>query len=313
MKTKFFFLIALILSLVYAGCEKEKPADPTPAPPVNYPLLCDIQVNKDTVTVGGNVAFQWTSNADSLILTINENSYQTLNKIGTKVFGIQETSGFVFRFYKNDSTSAKTFTIIAVPPPPTPPTLTVVALLDTIEYGASTTITITSNGDSISSDLPGFTGVSGDFPTPNLTESTTYHFTAYGEGGQTSASVNIAVIPLPTDTDYVCSHPWRADSVFKTVDTLFGWTYKFPYETSDYDFYRIFFSDGNYESYRIFDNVNTGGGQWYFENNWIYFNYGFKYILNLNYNEFIVKFEEGCVDCPNGVMYVKIRYTAYYP
>jgi hypothetical protein len=265
------------------------------------------------VTVGGNVTFQWTSNADSLILTINENSYQSLNKIGTKVFGIQETSGFVFRFYKNDSTSAKTFTIIAVPPPPTPPTLTVVALLDTIEYGASTTITILSNGDSISSDLPGFTGVSGDFPTPNLTENTTYHFTAFNEGGQTTVSKNIVVIPLPTDTDYVCSHPWRADSVFKTVDTLLGWTYKFPYETSDYDFYRIFFYDGSYESYRIFDNVNTGGGQWYFENNGIYFGYGLKHILDLNYDEFIVEFEEGCVDCPNGVMYVKIRYTAYYP
>jgi len=197
MKTNFFFLIALFLSLLYVGCEKDKPDDPTPTTTAD--LQCNVQVDKDTVTEGSNVMFSWTSNADSLILTINENNHQSLNKNGSKVFGIQETSSFVFRFYKNDSTLAKTFNIIAVPPPP--PNFNVDFGSYNVNYGDSLPFTVTGNFDSVTMNPPasGFNGGLGTFWTDPILETTTYHFIAYGEGGQSNVDATITrnYFPLP--------------------------------------------------------------------------------------------------------------------
>lgn len=93
----------------------------------------------------------------------------------------------------------------------------------TIEYGSSSIINITTtNTDSIVSDLPGLTGVSGSFPTPKLTETTTFHFVAHsGKGLTDTANVTIIVKELPPPpTVSVSANPY---TVIRGKTTTISW------------------------------------------------------------------------------------------
>jgi hypothetical protein len=219
----------------------------------------------------------------------------------------------VCTFFKNDSTFKiiKAYEIFV---PPVPPTLNLNAP-DSTEYGTSVVVEIASNGDSINVNPPnlvGFNGMPGSYSTPSLTESVTYNVTAYGEGGQTNASLTIGVNPLPTYTDLFCMHPfWRVDSMWDYIEET--WDYVLPGDATIYTQALTFFPDGNFEVWRFPEctQLLCNGCSWYFlngEENQVYWPDEDKNIISLTSEEFVCEYYVAGI-IP---VLVRIKYVPYY-
>ena len=113
---------------------------------------------------------------------------------------------------------------IPVIPPVNAPTITVSANPTQLpKMGSSSLISImTTNAESATSDLPGFQGISGSFPTPNLYVTTTYHFKVYGKGGVAKDSITIFVGISPAPTIVVSANLTNLPYGGGTV--VIGWT-----------------------------------------------------------------------------------------
>ena len=113
---------------------------------------------------------------------------------------------------------------IPVIPPVNAPTITVSANPTQLpKMGSSSMISIkTTNAESVTSDLPGFQGISGSFPTPNLYITTTYHFKVYGKGGVAVDSIKILVKNNPAPTIVVSANSTNLPYGGGTV--VIGWT-----------------------------------------------------------------------------------------
>lgn len=84
---------------------------------------------------------------------------------------------------------------------PEPPTLILSATPQTIEYNGTATLTWeTNHATSCIFSGGSLIDVNGSITTPPLTETTTYNFTATGQGGTTSKSITIKVNEAPKPT-----------------------------------------------------------------------------------------------------------------
>ena len=312
-------LMALFLSLLFAGCEKEKIADP-PEDPTDkfFPFkITELNFNPvDSTYLGGKISISCISNADSGFVSLNEEIvFPFKGGLFSKEFNLLTNTEFVFTFFKNDSVFRTDHTIKVYEPvvPPLPPTITVTAFPDTIEYGGSSMITVVFDADSVVSNLPGFTGEPGIYPTPSLTWKATYFFTAYNaDGGISGANVTVYVLPLyiPTRTDTLCSAPlWAPDSIWFRLSENDPWEYSYPQNNVIYTQAIVFFSNGVYSTYRLPEYTPIGGATWYYvgeDEQYIYWGYEEKHIIELTTNVFIVEYElVGEI-----VVYVRVKYIS---
>jgi hypothetical protein len=310
MKKLLVFLTFLFFCLLLAGCGKEEPTVPVDPPIVITDTLKISMITfnpEDFAALNDGVAIVSLfvkSNADFIDVEVSPtglNEKTTHHFEGGDIdenFPISEKTDFMLVFSKNDSIFriGQTIDVYQVVIPPIPPSLYAKALPSIIEYGTSTIIKVEKLGegliDSIHSDLPGFTGEYGEFQTPSLTETTTYHFTAYGPGGQCNVVVVVTVIPLPTRTEILCSAPlWFPDSIWYFNYSEESWVYSEPYNNIIYTQSIIFYPNGIIEVYRFPEGYFLGVDSWYFEGEFnIYWPYEMKYIKELNTEIFIVEY-----------------------
>ena len=291
-------LIFFFLTLV-SGCGK--PDGPEPIQPTKNPEL-NAWASNEVINFGGSVVVDYNSKElDSLIL--NQVRLSSLSGKITLVSLESDTTLNFLGYYTSSSgggtktTEVKTLTKtvkITVKPEvlPDPPTLTVTVAPDTIPYGESAVITIASDGDSISSNLPSFTGVSGDFNTPALFETTTYTFTAFNKGGEKTESISVVVLPfvIPTREDTLMAHPWVPDSIWYRYSVEDEWSYWSPDLTLRYAIVYVFCPDSLVKEYLLPNYLltSTPNSRWYFTaKDKLFFIYDIKDVKKLTLEVFI--------------------------
>lgn len=315
MKTKFSFLIGLILSLTYIGCNKEQ-SNPSDIPDAITPFWSEIEKNKDSVPVGGSIFFSWSSNAELLVLEKNNGQKDTLPVNSSRNFVLQETTNFVFNFFKNDSNFVEDFYIkVFNPPPPQPGTLNI-SYNSPVPFGNTTTITISVidgvvDNITVAPELPGFTGTTGNFVTPPLEEDITYVFKSYLDGNLIETVTVPITVLSPTDTTYVCSHPWMAAEVWKMYDSV-NWVYKSPGESNYYSLVNVFNLDGSLDVYDLPEyNLVSSNAYWYFiDDTNIFWPYETKRIDTLSFEVFQVRWKSVVDPLVDSIM---IKYVPYSP
>ena len=256
-------LLALCIFFFFlTGCKKDVPEPEDIIPPVTL-LEASVLPIPDTVPKGSSVYIQWTSNAKSLEIAINGEPQPLFEGVGKKLFVIKVNSSFRFTFTGEKTTPlvlTETRNIIAaeviIPHPK--PTVTLTAPLIT-EFGTSVSIKLeTTDANSVISSLPGVSGTFGNFPTPQLQETTTYTFAAYGEGGVTVDSITIQVEPKKNPFyGYIQAFPWR---VIKAEYRYLEGTIWFDGDPSAAILSRknVFLENLNYEVYQFGILINWG-------------------------------------------------------
>jgi len=270
LKTKFILPIVFLLSLVFlAGCKKD-PGQSSTQPPV-APTL-QVSVNATQVSLGDSVTVSWQStNATSVQIMWSGPAFNGLPPNGSQKVGpLQINTTITVTAIGPGGSVKKDKSVTVTNLPPDTLKISVSADLSTVPWNTNTTIIVQITGaDSSKSDLPGFSGVSGSFPTPLLTSRTTFHFTAYGKGLIAKDSVTIDVIP-ETKTQMLTYKPWK---IIKMDTTLNGNWGNFPFSPCRLDDLLIFKVDGTYEIHQGTDWCVPGGpelianGLWYFFDN----------------------------------------------
>jgi hypothetical protein len=244
-----FCTLILFLTLFFLRCEKN-PNDPVIPATLTYSVHWD----KDTVSKGYTVFVEWTSeNATAVDLEINGGNIP-ISVNGSKSFVLYTTSTFLFTFIGEDTVMTKTFVVFVetVPPPPEPP---VIELPDSIHTPFNTSINIIvqiTGATSTSSDLPGFSGLSGGiFSTPILMDTVIYHFFASNEFGTAEDSIIIFVDPPlpPTFMDFITEHPWSAVSGVVSCMCDEGPWYNMSFSQEQLDIKYFFKKNGTWEGY----------------------------------------------------------------
>jgi len=291
-------LIFFFLTLV-SGCGK--PDGPEPIQPTKNPEL-NAWASNEVINFGGSVVVDYNSKElDSLIL--NQVRLSSLSGKITLVSLESDTTLNFLGYYTSSSgggtkttevkTLTKTVKITVRDQIFDPPTLSVSTDKDTIEYGNNTTIiVIATKYDSIASNLPGFTGTPGSFTTPNLTENTSYSFTAFSKGGEVSASVYVVVSPLviPTREDTLMADPWVPDSIWYRYSVEDEWSYWSPSLTPRYALVLIFCPDSLFKEYLLpeYVLVSTSQAKWYLVGkDKIFFGYDIKDIKEITSDVFV--------------------------
>lgn len=203
MKTKFFFLSVLILSLVNTGCDKdEKPEY------LAYPKLT-ISSESYKLEYGEKTVIHISAlNTDSIISDL-PGAFKLDGSFNGSVETpeLTLTTTYHFKAFGNGKVS-EMILVITINEVDLSVTATPTNLI-----GAGTVLISWSstNADSIKSDLPGVTGISGSLEIiPQTSGTYTYTFFAYGKGNRTtSKDVSFSVL-LPTpDEALLCLAPWK--------------------------------------------------------------------------------------------------------
>lgn len=317
-----FVALFLVGIFILTSCAKEDQIEPV-IPPTN--LKADVKVDKDTILPNEKVTFTLTSeNAQSCVVTLNgaEEIAQPVN--GKKEFTLTQSTFFEWTFYSDStklkSSDTKTFTfMIFVSDDIKPmPTLTLTSTPSRVEIGGSVTINIVATNyiSVTSSDIPGVNGP-GSYEVTNLTETTTFHAQAVGEGGTVSKTITITVDPPvgPDSTALLKLDRWYVDTV---------WT-----RASENDLWEILRvgSNGEWTVYTADNNMNGkiyyyrhpgvtpfGDGIWSWSSD-------FKYILHgsndfdkekvnkLDSSNLVLENKAICLGCSVPYVFHKTRYS----
>lgn len=307
MKAKKILFLIFFFCLLITGCEKDEPVDPPD--PIKPPPTYDAWADDYAISLGDSAMVTWVSeHVDSVhmdFLSVDkEKTTISFGPNGSEYFALSDTTEFMFTFYAiNGTTPRKGFTVdVTEPSPPIPGSLYIETSSQLVAYGYTVAITVALiegviDSITVSPDLPGFIGTVGIFITPPLTETVTYIFTAYYNGvAEPGVAVTITVLP-PTRTDTLCSAPlWAPDSIWgrlSDADTV-PWEYMSPSQATIYTQALAFYSNGTVSQYRLPEYELLGTAPFYFvggDENYIYWPYEVKHIMELNLDVFITEFE----------------------
>jgi len=208
-----FLLFGLFISLLLTGCAKE--SNESVSSQTNLPTITtkpnqNVDISRDSI-----FTFNWKISGDfrnpSVSLDGNIISDKSVGEFSKKMTsnGIHT---FIVSCESMSGMSIKTAITVTVKDPIFPlPIISVSANPTHVQINGVAIINLnTTNVDSVASDMPGVTGISGSFPTPPLTENVTYRFIAYGKGGSVYQDITITVDPPISGTlkDILISHPW---------------------------------------------------------------------------------------------------------
>jgi len=202
--TKLLTTLCVFLSLIFiTGCEKNVPT-----------VQPEKALSISLVATPSNIAYGKTS----VIKIIVENADSTTSDLPGALFIkgscdksvktpiLYESKDFYFRSYLAGKVTTQSIRIeVGLPDPPK----VVLSPSCSISRGKETTFTwnVTGIADSLTSNFPGVSGLSGSVKiTP--TETTTITVDAYGKGGVTTSTVTITVTE-PTDQEILSSFPMK--------------------------------------------------------------------------------------------------------
>jgi hypothetical protein len=210
-----------------------------------------ISADPETIQEGASSTLSWTSdNATSCSI---DQGIGTVPLSGSTTVSPAETTTYTITATGPGGTSTDSVTVTVAPPPE--PTVTISADPETIQEGASSTLSWTSdNATSCSIDQGiGTVPLSGS-TTVSPAETTTYTITATGPGGTATDSVTVTVTPTPTPQTITLRPHATGDHTgisyqspatgahYDKVDevTADGTTYVYTYNSvEEYDLYGI--------------------------------------------------------------------------
>lgn len=301
---KFCWVLSLVIAFCFiVGCDKATDDPNPPIPQVIVPFDGTITYNPpDSIEKNGNVSISCNTNAESGKVVLNDNvTFSFDGGVWSRTMTLFESTNFVFTLIKNDSSFIMEHTI-SVYEIENPPSFSIIVFAepDSVFCGDSTLITIIKLGVgelnyiTVNPNITSFTGQPGSFWTPALSETITYHFTGYGEGGTCSVSATINVIILSLRTQILCANPWVPDSIWYRYSEEDQWTYFPPNQCAMYLNVYVFYPDGFKEVYLLPDYilVSTPDNSWYFieGEEYIYWPYEEKHIEKLVPGVFIYDF-----------------------
>lgn len=194
------------LLLLFVGCQKDP--DELIVPPLELSLKASPEIINFGQTSTINIDVK---NADSTFSDIPEAVLAKGSFVKSVNVAPVVTTIYHVRAYQKGKVSIVSVTIVVIPP--SAPSIVANFNPSSIEKGKKTVFSwnVTGLVDSVKSNLPGVSGLSGNIEiTP--TESLTATITAYGKGGVTTQKVTLTVTePLPsTDEELLCNFgPWK--------------------------------------------------------------------------------------------------------
>lgn len=212
-------LVLGIFVTFLTGCKKEF-TEPEDINPSATQLEASVLPMPDTVPVGSCVYLEVNSkNGKYLDITLNgvkQPSVAFIEGNARKLFTILGNSTFTINIVGENTiplvlTEMRNVVAKEVVASHPKPTITLTATPLRTESGTSVVINLmTTDANAVASTLSGVSGTFGNFPTPPLMETTTYTFTAIGEGGVTVDSITIIVEPkICPFYGYIQLFPWK--------------------------------------------------------------------------------------------------------
>lgn len=304
-------LLALCILVFITGCKKDYPEPVIPNPPAT--LTFNVTPNKDTVKKGDSVLVTWTSKNAKICTASLNGVKQTLEVNGSKYFPITQNTFFEWTFTsegtetKSSETKTFTFTVFVSDDTKPAPTLTLTSTPNRTEIGGSVTINIVAtNYTSVSSvDIPGVTGP-GQYEVSNLTETTTFHAEAIGEGGTVSKTITITVDPivLPSKTDLLVFDRWYEDTVWYKNAEADPWEF-LVLSNSEWISYH---TDGTVNRYEP-PNIIISYGAWWWSPGEVYLMGAYtNTVVRLDSTTLIIMRNEDCPSCPLGYKIVMRKF-----
>jgi hypothetical protein len=271
---KLLFPLFLFFCLLFSGCGKDEPVDPVAPPTVNDTIKVTevtINPNDSAELINGIARIFITLKSDAGFIDIEVSPLNPDEKtlyhfeggnISNEEFQISEKSTFIMAFSKeNCTTIRKEETIDVYQAVILPPVINVEFDAYNANYGdrLSFTITLLSGElDSITMNpkVSDFNGELGTFLTDSIFETTSFHLTAYGKGGQSNVDATITreYFPLPLGVFYI-KHDWlviqaqysRNGGIWLPFDSpRLGWKY-------------VYNNDLSFQSYRSNGNLAEDG------------------------------------------------------
>ena len=236
-------LLLSLLFLVIAGCKKDQTAMPLPT------------ISITTLPQGnGIVTVAWiSSNATGVTLAINGGNPQKVDLSGSVSSNKPTTYLFTATGPGGQVTETKNNEIVS--------SLQVSADSTNIVYGGKANITVTTQCiDSVISDLPGFHGTNGTFPTPSLNATTTYHFVAYYMGQKMGNDSITITVGYPAYQIALCQPMgWKWIQRWTRYDQQNPWSW-FQLDSVALDMLTFYNLNGTGETYLMSNRQMIGNG-----------------------------------------------------
>lgn len=211
-----FIFISMLF--IIAGCEKESSTNN-----LEKPIIIVLSVTDPNPDYMGSTTVAWdvTGEYERVSVSVNGEVISTEPKDTKTIYNIitdQVVVVSVLKKGETDPVKERRYTISPKPEIiPSAPVVSFTSNLTSIIRGESITFNwdISGQVDSLKSNLPGFSGMTGTIQIAPI-ESTTYSVFAYGKGGVDSKTISITVNepPIPTRADTLCYAPWKRYKLF---------------------------------------------------------------------------------------------------
>lgn len=297
--------------------------DPNTPPVVNDPLTVnsvtlngrnlDIPIT-DTMMIGASFHLKWTSNADTVLLSVGT---ETFKKAGSGEFyssPISVSTSISLTFIKKGSKSVvKSASIVAKSQTITKPKVTISVTPNPTDSGHIVTVTIAVIGtyDFVScSEMPEV-NKPGAYQ-KSVTETITFHASAGNSAGTDTSSTQVIVNPPPPLhplQDKIILHPWSLDSGLSSCsgDENGQWI-PGNVSQSDKDVRYVFYANGKWKAFRYGVEINHGDYTINESDSTMNWGGGIYLIQVLTPEIMTLKFQTLSIGCPNNQGWIKMTY-----